>query len=354
MKKAITALLAALPLIIAPASAAAHKHGSAVSPGVVGVVGKITAVDTAHGDFTADVSIVSAPGAGRGSGEGDGDGQGGGEGYVDPLNPGWPGSGQGYEDPLGPGHPYGGPGDRHGPASDSSTTPVTITPGSGTKIVLGGRFATLANLAAGDSFSATFRGSPSDSLSAITSNPPLLIVAKAAPKRTLYAFVGTVTSTDTNAGTVTVDVVRTLPSSLAPAGSSASFTVDSSTLILGAGSGSSLLGDWLSDVQRGDIVAGGVEAAKGLSLGQLSALPLRLMLDLPVGTLGSSHRSSSAMAKAKVKARAGALKRALSLLNTHGKIKVVQKVTKPVSHKRSSHHRSTRKHASPHKSSRHR
>jgi hypothetical protein len=333
MKRALTGLLAALPLLLAPVAAGAHENeGTGVPSGAVTVVGKITSVNP-NGSFVASAAVVAPHGDNQGGDDQGGDDQG--EGYIDPLGP------PPYTDPVGPPHHggWGGPrrhsGDAVGPLSS-----VTITPGPGTRVELNGHSASASDLAAGDTFSAAFAGAPGDSLDSLASNPPLVIVARSAPKhRSLYAFVGTVSATDTTNGTVTVTITRTLPASLAPAGSSATFTVGPDTLVLGTGSGSSLFGGSLSGVQPGDVVAGGLMADSGLTLAQVSPQPLRLLLDLPAGTsLLPSHASRSKVARVKT----SILHRALSILNGTTKVKVVKQSS---SHKHASH-----KHASSHHS----
>ena len=98
-----------------------------------------------------------------------------------------------------------------------------------------------------------------------------------------------------------------------------------------------LFGGSLSSVSVGDIVAGGLIADSGLTLDQVSALPLRVLLDLPAA---SGCGGSSGLPIAAAKSRA--LKRALALLGP---------APKPAAHKRGRAHRHkhnksrTRRHA---------
>src|SRR5205807_2381502 len=146
-----------------------------------------------------------------------------------------------------------------GSSTPPSTTQVTISTDSSTQLYVDHQQATVSNLAAGQEFRALFSGSPSDDIQTLVSNPALFVFARAPHvEHELYAFVGTVTAVDPTAGTVTVDVIRSRPGDLAPPGSSATFTVDSNTLVLGGSSSDSLFGGSLSDVNVGDLFAGGV------------------------------------------------------------------------------------------------
>ena len=125
---------------------------------------------------------------------------------------------------------------------------------------------------------------------------------------------------------MTVDVIRSRPGDLAPPGSSATFTVDSNTLVLGGSSSDSLFGGSLSDVNVGDLVAGGVAGPAGETLAQIEATPLKVLLDLP-GSSASTTSSSHHRAGTRV------LKRALALLGDKGSTR----------HRGSHRHRGTRK-----------
>lgn len=232
-------------------------------------------------------------------------------------------------------------------AGDSRGTPtltqVTISTDSNTEFKLDGQSASFSDLAAGQRFYALFDGSPTDTLQTLVSSPVLEVSAhpvRARHHRQLYAFVGSVTGVDTSAGTVTVNVQRSLPSDLVPAGSPPqTFTVGASTLILGGSS--SLFGGTLGGVSVGDIVAGGLLAAPGQTLVQIESTPLAVLLDLPAGTLPSGHASS---------ARARVFNRTLALLG--GSSSAGHKTT---THRKSGKHRSSRKRTSSrkHASSKH-
>jgi hypothetical protein len=214
-----------------------------------------------------------------------------------------------------------------------TTTPVVITPGATTLVLVNGQ--PHGAVSAGDKFLALYSGSPTDSIQALTAGTPLAIFDHTPPKpKQLYAFVGTVTGVDTTAGTVTVKVSNSLPSTLVPAGSPAvPFTVGSDTLVLGGSNAGGLFGGSLGNVSPGDIVAGGLVAPEGDTLAQVEALPLKILLDIPVPTTSTGTTTMTARAKA----RAKALKEALSLLE--GK-KVAR--GKSHSHKHSGKHHSTR------------
>jgi hypothetical protein len=253
------------------------------------VAGTIVSVDATHGTFVANAFVVPAETGNEeqqdgsfGSGEGSGFGSSGGSGS-------------------------GG----HGDASDlggatPTTTQVTITTDANTKIQVNEQDSTVAGLAAGQKFYALFKGATTDPITTLVQNPALAVFARTAPKpHQLYAFVGTVTAVDTTAGTVTVNVSRSLPSSLVPTGSPpVTFTVGPDTLVLG-GSSAALFGATLADVSVGDIVAGGLIGDGGLTLTQVQATPLRVLLDLPA----TSTPSTGVQA-----ARDKALRKALALL----------------------------------------
>jgi hypothetical protein len=314
MRRHLIGLLAALPLALAPAAAGAHSPGGGesgtgtLSGPVAGIVGTVVSVDATNGTLVANASVVSHLGD---AGE-----------HLTVSNlPGLGGLGA-------PGH--------HSGDSVTATSPpsqVTITVGPSTRLNLGGHSATLADLAPGDQFFALFSGAATDSLDTLVANPPLLVFAKVAPRpRELYAFVGTVTAVDTTAGTVSVAVTRSRPSDLLPPGSApVTYTVGADTLILGGPSAGGLLGATLGDVTVGDVVAGGVIADSGLSLTDVQALPLRILLDLPAATGATGGGSQGGP-------RSAVLRRALSLLE--GK-----SVTKHHAHKTSRrHHKKARGH----------
>ena len=139
----------------------------------------------------------------------------------------------------------------------------------------------------------------------------------------MYAFVGTVTGTDTTNGTVTLTVTQSFPSGLAAANSSVTLTVSSHTLILG-GTSSTGFGSTLANVSKGDIVAGGLLAPQGDTLTQIEALPLQILLDLPASSSTSTTTTTSATKQT-------ALKQALKALGVKG-----------TSHSRRHHHKKER------------
>ncbi len=218
-----------------------------------------------------------------------------------------------------------------------TTTQVTITTDSNTRMRVNDGSASVADMSPGDQFVALFTGSPGDSIDTLVTNPALAVFDRAAPKaHQLYAFVGTVTATDTVGGTVTVNVTRSLPADLVPAGSSPiPFTVGLQTLVLG-GTSASLFGGSLGDVSVGDIVAGGVAGDAGETLAQVESSPLKVLLDLPAPAGGSTG------------AQTGALNRALSLLGAPHKAVKAHKTHKHHKKHRRSHHSSHHKHSPKH------
>jgi hypothetical protein len=237
MRKLLIAIVAVLPLTFGCAAASAHDFGEFPSPGMP-VVGTIVSTDPTSGTFVAN---AFAP---TGFGEDSSD----------------------FDQPP-------------------VTTQVTISTDSNTRLLVDEQPGTVADMSAGDRFIAFFTGSPGDSLQTLVSNPALAVFDHPAPKpHQLYAFVGSVTGVDTTAGALTVDVTRSLPADLVPAGSApVSFTVGADTLVLG-GSSTSLFGGSLANVSVGDIVAGGLIGDAGETLAQVEQTPLKLLLDLPAGS----------------------------------------------------------------------
>jgi hypothetical protein len=207
-----------------------------------------------------------------------------------------------------------------GGPTEPTPTQVTITVGPNTQIKLEGNDnATIADLAAGERFRALFAGSPSDSIQMLTANPALSIEAMGQRRHgQLYAFAGTVTGK--TASTVSVTVSGSYPGGLIASGSSATFTVGSSTLVLGGSSGFSQ--GSLANVGIGDVVAGGLLGPTGETAAQVESQPLMLLLDLPVsaGTTGATGTSGVTGASLK-HLRADALKRAEALLGIKVKVK---------------------------------
>jgi hypothetical protein len=323
MKRVLVGFLAALPLIVGVSAAQADGFGfgggdqsGGTQAQDVTVAG--TVVSVSGGSILANAFVVPQDNQGDENQSEDND--------ADDQN----GLGS-------PGSESGGGGSHHGDSMDTpgttpATTQVTITPDSTTQIEVNGQSGTVANISPGDKFEAVFSGSPTDPITTIVSKPPLELKVHTPDTHShgaLYAFVGSVTAVDTTAGTVTVNVSRSLPSSLVPAGSSpVTFTIGPNTLILGGSSG--LIGGSLTGVSPGDIVAGGLFAPAGQTLTQIGTLPLRVLLDLPASSTSTSTPAQTAKAKAK------ALRRAVALLDgkAKGKAKSKHKAKKHHAHKR--------------------
>jgi hypothetical protein len=143
----------------------------------------------------------------------------------------------------------------------------------------------------------------------------------------LYAFAGTVTGK--TASTVSVTVSGSYPGGLIASGSSATFTVGASTLVLGGSSGFSQ--GSLANVGIGDVVAGGLLGPAGETAAQVESQPLMLLLDLPVsagtGTTGATG-TSGVSGTALKHLRADALRRAEALLGIRVKAKKTHKAHK--------------------------
>jgi hypothetical protein len=205
----------------------------------------------------------------------------------------------------------------HSSRSHCATSTATGTPGtvitvdSGTKLDINGNktTATVGELAVGQKFTATFDGTPTETLTAIVANPALSVTATT-PKA-LYAFVGTVTATNTTSTpeTVSVAVTESLPTGLFTG--TDTFDVGPGTFIFG-GSSSSLFGS-LSNVAVGDVVAGGLVSTGGQAASAIEADPLQVLVDFPDP---SSSSSSSAAVR---HLRANDLRKALKLLGKDSK-----------------------------------
>jgi hypothetical protein len=293
MRRAVIALVLALPLTLGTASASAHHGGgggwgSGPSGPRAAVAGTVVSVDATAGTFVADAYVLTprtftgypAPGhSGRGYGHGYQGGQGWGQ--EGRLRAHW--SGSSTTTPSTP-----------------ATTQITITTDpSTTRIALNGKPATVGDLAAGDRFVSLFSGSSSDTIQTLTANPALAVFAHTPPTpKQLYAFVGTVTGTSgtTAPGTVTVTVADSYPSGFFS--SPATFTVGADTLILGGSSstGNGLFGGSLGNVAAGDTVAGVLVAPAGETVAQVEAQPLAALLDFPtVGGSASPAAKQSAL-----------------------------------------------------------
>ena len=290
MRRAVVAVMAMLPLALGAGVAQAHGPGwgSGDGPGwgpggqgsrtqVVAVAGTVVSVDPTTLSFAAN--------AYEPQGEG----------------PGW-----GHHGFQGPGHfskEFLRP---SGPAP--TTTPVTIRTGTATRFRVNGRRGTISSLATGDRFVALFTGTRGEALSSLVAAPALAVDAHTPPTpEQLYAFVGTVSSVNTTADTVTVSVTNSLPSGLVPAASNpATFTVSGQTLFLGGSAANGLFGGSLNDVGTGDVVAGGEIGAAGETLSQVESTPLQVLIDFPAAP-GSSTTSSSDRTQARDRAMSQAL-----------------------------------------------
>jgi hypothetical protein len=293
MRRAVIALLLALPLALGTATASAHNHGPRGRPGGWGsgpmgqraaVAGTVVSVNATAGTFTADAYVLTPPsftgfprqgGGGPGYGHQHGGGQGGQGGWSGKLSPRWSNRGQ---------------------PSPPTTTSVTISTGPNTRISVNGKPSTVGALAMGDRFVALFSGSSSDTIQTLTASPALAVFARMPPMpKQLYAFVGTVSSVSgtSTPGTLTVTVSDSYPSGFFT--SPATFTVGPNTLILGGNSatGNGLFGGTLNDVTMGDTVVGALVAPAGETATQVEAQPLAALLDFP-----ASGVSMTAAAKA--------------------------------------------------------
>ncbi len=293
MRRAVIALVLALPLTLGTSSARAHHGGgggwgSGPSGPRAAVAGTVVSVDATAGTFVANAYVLTPPtftgypghrGGGPGHGNGNQGGQG--RGRQGRLRAHWSGS------------PTTTP-------TTPATTQVTITTNSSTRITLNGQQqTTVGGLAAGDRFASLFSGSSSDTIQTLNANPALAVFAHTPPTpKQLYAFVGTVTGTSgtTAPGTVTVTVADSYPSGFFS--SPATFTVGANTLILGGNSstGNGLFGGSLGNVSVGDTVAGVLVASAGETVAQVEALPLAALLDFPtVGGSASPAAKQSAL-----------------------------------------------------------
>jgi hypothetical protein len=289
MRKLLIGLATIMPLTIGTAIAHADLgQGQGSSTPTLEVHGTIVSVNAGGGTFVANVRIHHDEGNGGGDkhGMGGGDNNGGDTNGTDNHSGGSGGSWNAVRD-------FRRHDRRHGDRGSGSgdTTQVTITTNSSTAITLDDATSTLANLAAGDCFEATFAESGSGSPSTALTGPALTVDARSKchhhhHSRTLYAFVGTVTGTDTAAGTVTVTVSNSTPSGLIAPGSSATFTTDDNTLFFGGSifGGGDEQGGSIGGITVGDVVAGGLHGDPSLTLAQVEATPLEILLDIPVGT----------------------------------------------------------------------
>jgi len=353
MKRVLLALLTALPLAagvaVAQAASPGFPGGSGLSsgsgfpggfgfPGGAGattttdqaaVTGTVVSVDPSAGTFVANAYVLTPPSMGTGGSNG------------------WPGSTGGSTGGVGGStggfgsFSGGGAGGRGGLSKTHAThseapavTQVTITANSSTTIRVDGSkgAASLSDLVAGSKFLALFPGSSSDTIQTLVASPATAISVQV-PKQ-IYAFVGTVSATSTTADTVTVDVMRSMPSGLIADGSSATFTVSRQTFIIGGssltgGSGGGLFGGLfggsLSNVSTGDMVAGGLIGNTALTATQVESSPLMFLLDLPAPTATTTSATTR-------KASSKALTETVRVLHG-GKVKLRK-------HGKKSHHKS--------------
>jgi hypothetical protein len=334
LKQLASALLPVLALVCAVPVAVAGAHGSGRGSSVVEVRGVVTtAPASGAGSFTATAYVVQhahflhggghgwgvgrGSGGGRGWGGGDSRGGSGGSGSSggSKSTSGGSSKGNGYS------YSYGGKvrgahtrdarahGSHHQPGSTPAgdgTPDTQITTGGATQIRIDGQQSSVSNLAVGDYFTAVYDGTPDESLSTITSTPSLSVSAWApSDGNLLYAFVGTVSSTDTTAGTITVNVTGSTPNGLFSG--TDTFDVGSQTIVLG-NSGSTPFGS-LGSFSTGDVVAGGLIAPSGGPAGTVESTPLQVLVDFPQSS--SSSTSSANAQKASIRR---AERRALNLL----------------------------------------
>lgn len=251
MRRALISLLAVVPLACAPAALAAPGDTGPC----VAVAGTVVSVDATNNQFVGSVS--TAPVA------------------------------AGNHCPAVPTGPILTAPERfHAPAAVTTPVQLTFAVDPNTIIRINWRAGVLGQLSQGDRFHAIFSGTPDEPLATIVSRHTLWLDGRTPPPhRTLFAFVGNVTATDTTVGTLTVNVTQSFPSGLVPpALEPATFTVNRRTLILGANATNGLRGGSLDGVQVGDLVAGAVVGWSNLTLAQVGSLPLRFLLDLPSGT----------------------------------------------------------------------
>ena len=291
MRRAVAGLIAALPLALGVAVAHADQGGPWSGGGGptmgVPVIGTVVTTDASAGTFTANAFVPTFGGA-----------------FAS--------------------------GDQAGGGTAPTTTLVTIKTDSNTKMIVNGSTGTVADMKAGDQFMALFSGSPTASITTLVGNPALAIFDRTPPpKKQVYAFVGTVTGTDTTKGTVTLTVTASLPSGLAAANSSVTLTVSSETLILG-GTSSTGFGNTLANVSTGDVVADGLLAPQGDTLAQMRRCRSRSWWISRCRAArctcsGTSSSGSSGSSITTAAARQKALKQALKLLDA--------------SHHRTQHHK---------------
>ncbi len=225
----------------------------------------------------------------------------------------------------------------HDDGTGPATTQVTITGGDSTVVFVNGASGSVSGMSPGDEFIAFFDGTPGESITDLVQNAPFAIIDHTPPApKELYAFVGTVSNvatTDDNDGTVTVDVQGAMPAGIASSGDSVPLTVTSDTLVLG-GSSTTGFDSNLTDVSDNDIVVAAVVAPEGDTLSQIEALPLKVLLDIPVSQTSGETQSQ---------AREKALKKALAMIGD--KLKSSKTKHSKKSHRKSHSRHASRKHA---------
>jgi hypothetical protein len=324
MKRALIALVTALPLAVGAAVAQAdspghwgHDQGTQSSASVVAVAGTITSVDSSTSTFTANAYVPTGEAGDQGDTNQSGDddqgdtSQSSDSGESSDSSQSSDSQNNGDQSAQGNFH-NDWQGSQSGPSA--STTPVTITTDGATTFRVDGQDGTISNLSPGQRFVALFTGSPGDSLQTLVSSPALAVYAHSPEEqRQLYAFVGTVSGVNAGAGTVTVQVTNSLPAGLVPASSNpATFTVSSSTMVLGGSATNGLLGGSVSDVAVGDVVAGGLVGPAGETLSQVESSPLQVLIDFPAS---ATPATTSSMRRLE---RQRALTQALALFGYKG------------------------------------
>lgn len=205
------------------------------------------------------------------------------------------------------------PGD--GALVSAKTPNTTITVDSNTKLLVDGVSEPVSDLAVGQTFTAVFNGTPDEALSQIVSGPALSVTAHTLGARvttphSLYAFVGTVTATNTTSSpeTVSVAVTESRPTGLLSG--TETFAIAPTTFVFGGKAGS-MFGS-LSSVKVGDVVAGGLIASTGQTAAAVQAAPLKVLVDLPAA---SATNTAAATAVQIAHLRREELRRTMRLLH---------------------------------------
>ena len=306
MKRLTLALAMGLALTAVPAAQAGDSP--ATSPWPTGphayLYGTIVSVDAAAGAVTADVREVPIPLP------------------KPPLPPLYPPP-KPPTPPTGTSEPGGGstgglgaqprsisfwPQGPEAPTAPPAPQRVTITTDAATIVRLDDQSASVGNLATGDEFIAGFNADPSSTIQQIVATPAVGINAHS--PRVFYGLVGSVTSVDTTAHTLTISLLGETPGARGlgvTVGQSLTFAVGDRTMAFELPTGTAHGTGVLDNVSTGDIVAAGYLAPPNAALTALLALPLNVLVDIP---LGSSGKGSTTQAQSR------ALKLASSLLGT--------------------------------------